>query len=414
LTGPPRDGPLNGVRVIELASAQAALAGKYLGDLGADVIVVEPPGGHVTRTFGPFVDDQPGPNTSLWWWCYNTSKRSVEIDLDAADGAHAFRALVASADIVLEAEPPDRLASLGLDHADLRADRPELVWVSVTPYGRDGPSKHRPVTDLTLLAGAGAVWSCGYDDHAVAPVRPGGNQGWHIAATFAAMSALTGYLHRLARGEGQHVDLSMHAAVNITTEGGTFMWLVAGQTVQRQTGRHAWPDRTMPVQVLAADGIHVTTGFLPSEAKDLAAILAWLDLLGLRDALPEAIFLERGVERGGVDAREMAFDDETRAILEAGREGLVVIASHIPAYDFFIGAQERDFQCGIIYAPEEALEDPHFRARGFPVEVEHDELGRSVTYPGAPYRFGATPWRISRRPPLVGEHNDEVLKEVGR
>jgi benzylsuccinate CoA-transferase BbsE subunit len=244
-------------------------------------------------------------------------------------------------------------------------------------------------------------------------VRPGGNQGWHIAATFAAMSALTAYLHRLAGGEGQHVDLSMNAAVNVSTEGSTFMWLVAGQTVQRQTGRHAWPDRTMPVQVLAADGVYVTTGFLPSEAKDLAAILGWLDVLGLRDEFPEAIFLERGIERGGVDAREMQFDDETRAILEAGREGLVFIASRILAYDFFIGAQERDFQCGIIYSPEEALEDPHFRARGFPVEVEHEELGRRVTYPGAPYRFGATPWRISRRPPLAGEHNEEVWREIG-
>ena len=95
-------GPLAGLRVVELASEHAAFAGKMLGDLGADVIVVEPPGGHPSRAYGPFVDDVADPERSLWWWHYNTSKRGVVLDLDTDDGAEEFRRLAAGADIVLE------------------------------------------------------------------------------------------------------------------------------------------------------------------------------------------------------------------------------------------------------------------------------------------------------------------------
>jgi hypothetical protein len=165
----------------------------------------------------------------------------------------------------------------------------------------------------------------------------------------------------------------------------------------------------MEVQVLAADGRYVTTGFPPSEAKDYQALLDWLDELGIRSEFSGAFFLERGVERGGVDYRHIGDDAEAMAIFGEGREALCFIASRIPSYDFFVGAQQRDIQCGVVYAPEEALDDPHFRARGFPVEVRHEDLDRTVTYPGAPFRLSATPWRIARRPPHVGEHNEEIL-----
>src|SRR5207244_1738135 len=135
----------------------AAYAGKLLGDLGADVIVIEPPGGHASRGYEPFTDEVPGPEGSLWWWHYNTSKRSVVLDLDQADGAHTFRRLVESADVVLEGEPPGRLAHLSLDADDLRDALPSLVWVSITAFGRESPRRDEPFTDLTVLAGGGPV-----------------------------------------------------------------------------------------------------------------------------------------------------------------------------------------------------------------------------------------------------------------
>jgi crotonobetainyl-CoA:carnitine CoA-transferase CaiB-like acyl-CoA transferase len=400
---------LEGLRIVELASDRAAYAGKLLADLGADVVVVEPPGGHPTRSYGPFADDKPDPERSLWWWYYNTSKRAVVLDLGAPNGAAAFAELVASADVILEGEDPGTLERLGIDHPRFRATRPQLIWVSVTPFGRQCADLDAPMTDLTLLAGGGLVWNCGYDDHSIPPVRGGGGQAQHMASVFAAMGTLTAVLHRDETGAGQHVDVSMHAAANVTTESGTFVWLVAGQTIQRQTGRHAATVPTMETQVLAADGRYVTTGFPPHDAKDYQAILDWLRELGLEEEFPEAFFLQMGVDRGGVDARDLGSDAEAAEIFGSGRSALCFIASRLPAYDFFVGTQERDIQCGIVYAPEEALEDEHFRARGFQVPVRHPELDRDIIYPGAPFSGSSGGWRISRRPPLVGEHDEEIL-----
>ena len=112
------------MRVVELASEHGAFAGKILADLGAEVIVVEPPGGHASRRFEPFLDDVPGPERSLWWWYYNTGKLSVVLDLHDASVPDLFRSLVAASDIVLEGEAPGRLAELGLDYESVRARAP--------------------------------------------------------------------------------------------------------------------------------------------------------------------------------------------------------------------------------------------------------------------------------------------------
>src|ERR1700739_638137 len=127
---------LAGIRVIELASERIAFAGKLLADMGADVILVEPPGGDPARNYPPFRDDQPGPDRSLWWWSYHTSKRGVVLDLETSEGRERFRALVAEGDMLLESEPAGRLAELGLDDDDLRQVCEDLIFVSITPFGR--------------------------------------------------------------------------------------------------------------------------------------------------------------------------------------------------------------------------------------------------------------------------------------
>jgi crotonobetainyl-CoA:carnitine CoA-transferase CaiB-like acyl-CoA transferase len=404
-----RGGALDGLQVIELASEQAALAGKNLAVLGAEVILVEPPGGHVSRTYAPFADDVEGPERSLWFWYYNTSKRGVVIDLTTDDGVAQLHRLVADADIVLEGEQPGALAALGIDEAALRAQHERLIWVSVTPFGSVGTRALDPATDLTLLAGGGPAWSCGYDDHSLPPVRGGGNQAFHIGSTWAVMGALTAVLARDVTGRGQHVDVSMHAACNVTTEMGTYGYLAAQETVQRQTGRHAMPTISMPTQMRCADGRYVTTGFPPRSQRDFESLVEWIETLGYRDEFPETMLLDLAIERGGVSIAEMATDDLARDIFGAGREALNFIAERIPAHDFFIGGQTRGLACGVVASPEEAFETEHIKARGFQVEVEHEELGRAVRYPGAPFLMPASPWRISRRAPLVGEHTDQIL-----
>jgi benzylsuccinate CoA-transferase BbsE subunit len=400
---------LDGLKVVELASEHAALAGKMLGDLGADVVVVEPPGGHASRGYAPFADDVAGPERSLWWWYYNTSKRGVVLDLASDDGAARFRRLVADADIVLEGEAPGALGALGIDQAALRAEHERLIWVTVTPYGSEGTRAHDPATDLTLLAGGGPAWSCGYDDHSLPPVRGGGNQAFHIGSTWAVMGALTAALARDVTGRGQHVDVSMHAACNVTTEMATYGYLAAEETVLRQTGRHAMPTISMPTQMECADGRYVTTGFPPRSQRDFESLVDWIETLGFRDEFPETMLLDLAIERGGVSIAEMATDDLARDIFGAGREALCFIAERITADAFFIGGQTRGLACGVVASPEEAFETEHIKARGFQVEVEHEEIGRTVRYPGAPFLMPASPWRISRRAPLVGEHTDQVF-----
>jgi benzylsuccinate CoA-transferase BbsE subunit len=407
--GTPPPGPLDGLRVVELASEHAAWAGKLLADLGADVVVVEPPGGHPSRRYGPFLDDEAGPERSLFWWHYNTSKRGVVLDLDDADDAARFRALARDADVVLEGEPPGRLEVLGLDHTHMRAERPELIWVAVTPYGRATSRSHEPATDLTLLAGGGPAWNCGYDDHSLPPVRGGGNQAFHIASLFVVMSTLTAVLHRDVSGRGQFIDVSMHAAANVTTESGSFDWLVARNTVIRQTGRHALATVTQETQVECVDGRYVNTGFPPRHAKDFESLRDWVDELGFRDEFDDIVLLDLAVERGGVSLADIREDPLIGEIYGAGRGALVFLASRLTPEEFFVGAQERGLAVGAVWSPEEAFTNEHFAARGFPVTVEHEDLGRSFEYPGAPFIAPASPWRISRRAPHVAEHQDEVF-----
>ena len=403
---------LRGFRVVEISSERGAYAGKLLADMGADVILVEPPGGDPARRLPPFLDDQPGPERSLWWWHYNTSKRGVVLDLGAEDDRARFRSLVSGADIVLESEPAGRLAALGLYYEDLKAARADLIFVSLTPFGRDSVNAHVPTTDLTLMAGAGPVWSCGYDDHSLPPVRPGSNQAYHTGCHIAAMSALTALFHRLVTGEGQLIDVSMHAASNLATESATYCWLLARLTVQRQTGRHAAPTVTQDTQIQCADGRWVNTGGMLRQPGEFAAVLKWLTELGLDSDFPEAVFLEIAAARDAPLALELnGVDDQVTAMFAAGREAMVRIAAAVSAYEYFIGFQRRGIPVGIIYSPEEAFEDVHFRERGFQVSVRHDDLDREIRYPGAPYRLSASPWAITRRAPHLGEHNDEVLEK---
>ena len=117
---------LDGIRVIELASERIAFAGKLLGDMGADVILLEPVQGEPSRSYPPYVDDEPGDNRSLYFMHYNTSKRSVILDLDTKPGRAAFKKLIATSDILLESEPIDRLSALNLDYDDLIKIQPSL------------------------------------------------------------------------------------------------------------------------------------------------------------------------------------------------------------------------------------------------------------------------------------------------
>ncbi len=403
----PAPGVLDGVRVVELASEHGAFGGKVLADLGAEVIVVEPPGGHASRRYEPFADDVPDPERSLWWWYYNTGKLGVTLDLHDEAGAQVFRSLVGTSDIVLEGERPGFLTELGLEYEAFEPQYPELIWVSITAFGRSSARSREPHTDLTLAAEAGPAWSCGYDDHRLPPVRPGGNQVFHTACLWAVEAALVALYVRETCGFGQLVDVSMYAASNVTTEAATYEWLVAQATVQRRTFRHAAVRPTPPRMMPSDDGMTVI-GALPRRASEFQALSQWIVDLGLDAQFDEFFFLEWGVERGGVQIQDVASDPEVAAIYQAGSNGLRLVAAHLPGTTFFLEAQQRGIPAAVLYAPEDVITDEHFVARGFPVDIRHEDLGRSFVYPGAVFRSPASPWKVRGRAPHIDEHAETV------
>jgi benzylsuccinate CoA-transferase BbsE subunit len=394
-------GALEGLRVIELAGAHGEWCGKLLADMGADVVKVEAPGGAATRRIGPFVDDVPDPSRSLWFWHYNTSKRSVTLDIDDAADREALRRLIAGADVFIETLAPGRARELGLDYGTLSRDNARLVHVAVTPFGQSGPyvDAGYVTTDLVSMALGGPMQSCGYDtdEHDLPPVRPGTGHSYHTASHYACIGLLVALYEREASGRGQYIDVSAQAALAVTVEFASLYWEYVRGITRRQTGRHAFPAKTARTQFTCADGRAINVA-IPLEPNGWRALVKFLSEEGVGDGLDEGVATDA--------AARLA---QGSIVLDA----LEVLAGRHGAEELFHKGQRMGMTWGVVRAPEEWLEDEHARARGFFVEVEHPELGRRVTYPGAPFKMEATPWRIARRAPLAGEHTEEVLREAG-
>lgn len=401
-------GPLAGLRVVELCDELGQLAGKLLADMGADVVKVEPPAGSSARTIGPFVDDLPGPDRSLNFWYYNTNKRSLIADLATPEGAVAWRALVAEADIVIEDRAPGRLDSLGLGYTALGAERPPLIWCSITPFGQDGPWAGYQSTDLTALAAGGPMMMNGYDREdapGAPPIRGLGDQGYNTACHYAVQGILAALLYRDRSGHGQHIDASMHEALSSTTEVGLPYWFTKRTNVTRQTGRHAAAQHTEPWLHMARDGRYALIFGIGRDAATWKKIKEWFQASGFGMQLDEARFDEPSARQPGRGSPEAA---------EVMGELHRFIAAHT-AEAVYRGGQERRQSWGVVRAPDEALDDPHWEDRGFWAEVTGEGRDRPVRMPGAPYLFGATPWELRHPAPRLGQHTAQVLDEwLGR
>lgn len=390
---------LAGTRVIELAGPLGEWCGKLFADMGADVIKVEPPGGADTRSIGPFVDDVPHRERSLYFWHHNTSKRSITLNVQSEEGRALLRRLIAGADVFLETLPPGETRRLGFDYATLEALNPRLVMVSITPFGQDGPYSHFQATDLVLMAVGGPMQSCGYDPEEgdLPPVRPGPYHSFYTASHYAFIGALAALWEREASGRGQHLDVSAQACLAVTVEFANLQWVYQERPLRRQTGRHAGLQRTAPTQYRCADGNYINLA-LPRDDATWQRLLDYLHSRGLGLELSDELLRDpaRRFERGGL----------VMSVLE------VLCATHTAEELCRLG-QSMGLTWGEVRPPEKWLGDPHAEARGFFQQVEHPELGRTVTYPGAPYLFSESPWAIRRRPPLPGEHNLEVYAELG-
>jgi crotonobetainyl-CoA:carnitine CoA-transferase CaiB-like acyl-CoA transferase len=387
-------GALDGLRVIELADEQAEWAGKLLADMGADVVKVELPEGARTRSFGPFVADQPGPERSLHFWHYNTSKRSVTLNLDSSEGRALFLQLTAAADVLIETTVPGALDRLGLGYKALATANPRLVVASVTPWGQDGPYSGWASGDIIQMAMGGIINSCGYDDHDRPPVRPGQNHAYHLASHHAVIALLTALHARARLGYGQHIDVATHDCVAVCTEFAATYWFYTGTFVERQTGRHATPRPTARTQHATADGRWINYSQTQNEVA-WQRFLAWADGFGVGD-----LFRQFG------DAQERL--ERASEVMECAR----AVMATLPAEEIWQAGQRLGMPWGAVRRPEDWLDDPHAEARGFFQAVEHEGLDQPLRYPGPPYAFTGHPGVI-RRAPHLGEHNATVYGALG-
>ncbi len=406
---------LSDVRVLDLTRDLGAYCTKLLADLGADVFKIEPPEGDPARAVPPFYRDEPGPEHSLYFLNLNTNKRSVVLDIETAAGRDALRALVPTADIVVESFAPGYLDSLGLGYDALRALREDIILTSITGFGRDGPHAHFLAPDIVGVAMAGLMWLAG--DPRDPPNLPYGFQGFLSAGIQAAAGTMLALYHRDVTGEGQRVDVSMQEALLIAQETAMQQYDLTG-AVRGRTGARG----SLPIVVPGIGPYQASDGWVwgyvgtPGGAP-WGELLAWMTEEGRAEDLNEDPY------KSTCEQLNLRFLSGLMLNPEEGNKQVPVL-QHIhevlsrfcaakSKWELYEQGQHRRLLIGIVSTPEDLAKNPQLAARKWYQEVEQPNLNGSITYPGPPYRLSEAPWRIARRPPFLGEHTAEVLSSAG-
>src|SRR5262245_16844915 len=391
---------LSPYRVLDLTTARGLLCGQMLGDLGADVIAVEPPGGNAARRLGPFAGDVRDPERSLYWWAYCRNKRSVTLNIHTDEGRALLRRLVATADFLIESENPGTLGALRLGYADLAALNPRLVYVSITPFGQDGPRAQWLDSDLILLAAGGPLILMGDADRP--PARLPVPQAYLHASAEAAVAALIAHHARVRSGEGQHVDVSAQQAVALATQ--SYILAVPWQApeVQRVAGGLKNGPLTLRLLFPARDG-HVAITFLFGSAIGPFSrrLMEWIHAEGGCDAAMR--------DKDWIGYSQLLLSGlEPLTEFERVKDTIARFTSTRSKADLLAAALAR----GLLIAPvarlDEVVESPQLRARGYWQSLAHPEHGATYRYPGPFAQCSATPLTTRRRPPTIGEHNREI------
>lgn len=407
--------PLADIRVLDLAGEIGLYCTKLLADLGADVIMVEPPGGHPARHIGPFYHDEPDPEKSLYFFNLTTSKRSITLDISSADGQALLRRLIATADVVVETFRPGFLDSIGFGYEALQAIRPDIILTSITGFGQTGPHSRWLWTDLVGVGMGGIQWLAGERDDP--PNMPYGRQGYISASIQAAAGTMMAIYHRDLYGEGQHVDVSMQEALSISQETAMQSYDMLGSIRSRVGSRGA-----LPIIIPGIGPYQCKDGWIygyvgtPGGAP-WSALYDWMAEEGMAEDLGEPQYkeiidnLNMRFLTGLFLAPETAADKKQR--LEHIDDVLTRFFFSRGKWELYEGGQSRRLLIGIVSTPEDLVKNPQLHYRDYFQTVHHHELDDSLQYPGPPYRLSETPWAIRRRPPHIGEHNLEVYGELG-
>ncbi|MDN7489171.1 CoA transferase [Burkholderia sp. AU45274] len=374
--------PLDGIRVIDFSRVLAGpLCSALLGDLGADVIKIEPPAGDDYRAIGPFANGESGLFAAM-----NRNKRSVVIDLKTADGQALAQSLCAQADVVVENFRPGVADRLGIGYAALSARNRALIYASVSGFGQTGPESHRPAYDIILQAMCGLMDATGSPDGD--PTMVGDSVSDVVSGIFASWGVLAALVARDRTGEGSHVDVSMFDATMNLTAALVARYATTGVAQPRVGNRH--PTSAPFGAYRAADG-HFVVAVLNNKLFSLLA-----DTIGHPALVDDPRFAS--------DASRCEHEAALRACIEqwAATRSVADVNASLSA-------------AGIPVAPirsvRQALESEQARVRRLLVETTAAD-GSTIRLPVQPLKFSAYPGTRTTRAPQLGEHTREVLTRM--
>jgi crotonobetainyl-CoA:carnitine CoA-transferase CaiB-like acyl-CoA transferase len=387
-------------RVLDLTDGGAGLCGQMLADLGADVVLIEPPGGVASRMEGPYAGDVAHPDQSLAFWAVHRGKRSLVLDLTREAGRRELRALAATADVLVESQPVGWLASSGLG-----AENPGLVTVSISAFGQSGPKSRWAATDLTATAASMALYLTGDEDRA--PVVCSVPQAFLNAGADAAVGALIALRERARSGRGQHVDVSAQASMMMTTQSMVLSHGWGDRQLRRSGGGLRVGERRIRFVYPCKDG-YVNFTFLFGNAIGplTARFFAWMHEEGFADeALRDIHWPRFGVTLLG-EGRSPELERATAAIEAFTR-------AHTKA-ELYAGAAARRLLLVPLSDAADLAHSAQLAARAYWTPVAHAERPDPIRYPGPFAKLSETPIRYRRPPPRLDEHAAEIRAEASR
>ena len=381
-------------RILDLAGGPGVFCAKLLADYGADVIKVEPPSGDYGRSKGPFLDDVPHPERSMYFLYYNTNKSSITLNLETELGRAIFKRLAATADAVVESFPVGYMKELGLDYESLSEANPGLVMASVTPFSQEGPWKDYKSSDLITMAASGYMQITGDPDGP--PIRQGNEQSHFAGAQYAAVAILAALYYRDALGgTGQYIDVSQQESLitYYTDAHPAVLWMQLEQNVTR-VGTNS--TLVIPLGAYPCKDGWISAGVIPP--REWEGLSQWIyEVTGNEEVLSEKY-------KGGTQERAPHIDIITAMFMD--------FTLRFTADELFHEGQRRNLVFMPVNNVSDLVGDPQLEASNLWTEMEHSEVG-SLKYPLGV--FNSEEVSPSARPaPQLGQDNEAIYcQELG-
>ncbi len=387
----------DGLRVLDLSEEPGWLTGKILGDLGAGVVKVEPPGGDRIGRRGPFLAGQEDPERSLPWLALNTSKRGITLDCKKEDGQRLLRELVVKFDVLLETFAPGQMTQWGVGFEALRDANPRLVYCAVTPFGQTGPYSKWRAHDLVVTAMGGNVAVTGFSDRP--PVRCTMPTAYFHAGPEAATGIAMALWAREETGRGQFVDVSMHECQLSTLVTGP------GQYAQhRRLGRRSGAMLGRTREIWKARDGWVSFGLRGGQAR-IPNLVATVEYMAENDMAPE--WLRK------YDWSEYNHNTLSDAEIERLEGAFGAFFASKSRRELYEQAVERRIMLAPCNDAKEISEQPQLRFRELFTSIEYPEFDATLEHPVAFAKSSIGGIGIRSRAPRIGEHNAEIYAEIG-